>query len=120
MSAAALWAEANAKDALADRITVEARALPQLLDPVAARTGPDVWRGPAADQFDSGLRQWRSTLDREAEVLLAVARRLRERAEQLREQARRVEQAEAQAAEAARKAAAAAQRNGARSGMVPA
>ncbi len=101
MSAAALWAEAARKDDLARQFDAEARTLPALLDPVVARMGPDVWRGPAADDFTATLHRWRASLDREAESLHAVARRLRLRADELRAQARRIEAAEAAAAAAA-------------------
>lgn len=100
-SAAALRAEAARKDDLAGRFDGETRRLPDLLQPVAARMGPDVWRGPAADAFTMALHRWRAALDREAESLHAVARRLRLRAEELRAEARRVEEAEAAAAAAA-------------------
>ena len=95
MSADWLRREADAKDELAVRIQQEAARLPDLLDGVAVRLGPDVWRGPAAERFAADVRRWRSRLDGEAETLLAVARRLRMRAEQLRAQARRIEAAEA-------------------------
>ena len=91
MSALALRAEAAAKDELAARITAEARALPDLLDPVLARVGPQVWRGPAADEFAATARRWRHRLDAEADTLLAVARRLRQRADELRAEAARVD-----------------------------
>lgn len=100
MSATMLRAQAAAKEDLADRIDVEARALPELLDPVLARTGPAVWRGPAADAFGTDARRWAGTLDAQADVLVGVARRLRLHAAQLREEAQRIEAAEA--AEAAR------------------
>jgi uncharacterized protein YukE len=101
MSAAALRAEAARKDELAGRFDSEAQRLPALLEPVAARMGPDVWRGPAADSFTSALGRWRTSLDREAESLRTVARRLRSRADELRAEARRIEEAEAAAAAAA-------------------
>lgn len=101
MSAWALRAQAAAKDELAGRFDAEARTLPALLDPVAARMGPDVWRGPAADRFTATLHRWRASLDREAESLHAVARRLRLRADELRAEAQRIEEAEAAAAAAA-------------------
>ena len=100
MSAAMLRAQAAAKEDLADRIEVEARALPDMLDPVLARTGPTVWRGPAADTFAAEARRWAGVLDAEAAVLVGVARRLRVHAAQLRDEAQRIEAAEA--AEAAR------------------
>ena len=100
-SAAELRAEAARKDALARRFDAEARALPDVLQPVAARMGPDVWRGPAANAFTASLQRWRATLDGEAEALHAVARRLRARADELRAEARRIEEAEAAAAAAA-------------------
>ena len=95
MSAAWLRQQADAKDELADRIQREAAQLPDLLEGVAARMGPDVWRGPAAEGFAADVRRWRSRLDAEADLLLAVSRRLRLRAEQLRQEARRLELAEA-------------------------
>ena len=95
MSAEWLRQQAAAKDELADRIQREAARLPDLLDGVAARIGPDVWRGPAAERFGADVRRWRSQLDAQAEMLLAVARRLRVRAEELRAEARRMEAAEA-------------------------
>jgi uncharacterized protein YukE len=99
MSAAwALRAQAAAADELAGRFDAEARALPDLLESVSARMGPDVWRGPAADAFTSSLRGWRSALDGEAEALHGVARRLRVRADALRAEAQRIEAAEAAAA----------------------
>ena len=101
MSAAALRAEAARKDELARQFDAEARTLPGLLDPVAARMGPDVWRGPAADSFTSALHRWRAALDREADSLHAVAQRLRLRAQELRAEAQRIEEAEAAAAAAA-------------------
>lgn len=100
-SAAALRAEAARLDDLARRFDSEARTLPGLLEPVAARMGPDVWRGPAADDFTTSLQRWRSLLDREAESLHAVARRLRTRADELRAEAQRIEEAQAAAAAAA-------------------
>ena len=111
MTAAALRAEAAAKDELAGRFDAEAGRLPALLDPVIGRMGPHVWRGPAAEGLAAAVRGWRGTLDSEARMLRTVARRLRERAQQLREEAQRVEQAEAQAAaEAVRRAEEAARR----------
>ena len=98
MSVGALRAEAAAADELATRITSEARVLGPLLDPVAARRGPDVWRGPAADDFATALQRWRGRLDEAAEELLAVARRLRFRADGLRADATRLELAEREAA----------------------
>ena len=95
MSAQWLRQQADAKDELAGRIQHEAAQLPDLLDGVAARLGPDVWRGPAAERFAADVRRWRSRLDAEVEVLLAVSRQLRMRAEQLRAEARRLELAEA-------------------------
>jgi uncharacterized protein YukE len=95
VSAAELRRQADAKDELAERVQREAARLPDLLDGVAARVGPDVWRGPAAERFGDAVRRWRSRLDAEAETLLAVARRLRVRAEELRAEARRIEAAEA-------------------------
>ena len=100
-SAAALRAEAARCDDLARQLDGEARLLPDLLDPVAARMGPHVWRGPAAEAFTTALVRWRATLDREGAALHAVAGRLRARAEELRAQARRMEEAEAAAAAAA-------------------
>jgi uncharacterized protein YukE len=100
-SPAALRAEAARKDELARSFDAEARSLPGLLAPVAARMGPEVWRGPAADAFTSSLGRWRGVLDREAESLHVVARRLRARADELRAEARRIEEAEAAAAAAA-------------------
>ena len=97
MSVAALRAEAAAADELAARITSEARGLEPLLDPVAARQGPDVWRGPAADDFATSLQRWRRRLDEASAELLAVARRLRQRADALRADAMRLEVAERQA-----------------------
>lgn len=97
-AAAGLRREAARKDDLAERFTTEARRLPDLLDEVAARMGPDVWRGPAADTFSASVRRWQRRLDAEAETLLAVARRLRTRAGELRAEARRIEEAEAAAA----------------------
>lgn len=94
MSAESLRQQAHGKDELADRIQREAVQLPDLLDGVAARMGPDVWRGPAAERFEADVRRWRSRLDGEAETLLSVARRLRLRAEELRAEARRLEAAE--------------------------
>lgn len=114
-AATALRAQAAAAEDLARRIEVEARSLPDLLDGVAARSGSDVWRGPAADEFGADLRRWRSRLDTEAATLLAVARRLLTRADQLRGEAGRVEAAErAAAAEAAKRAALQRDRAGAR------
>lgn len=117
MSADALRWDAAAKEQLATRIEAEARTLPDMLDGVAARIGPDVWRGPAAEQFEAGVRRWRATLDGEASALLGVARRLRARADQLRSEAARVEAAERAAAaerraEAARRAERAVARTG--------
>lgn len=99
MSAEWLRQQAAAKDELAERIQREAARLPDLLDGVAARIGPDVWRGPAAERFGDDVRRWRSRLDAEADTLLVVARRLRLRAEELRIQACRIEAAEALAAQ---------------------
>lgn len=98
MTAVALRADAAAAEDLARRLEAEARTLPDLLDGVAARTGMDVWRGPAADAFAADVRRWRSRLDAEGSALLAVARRLRLRADQLRAEATRVEAAERAAA----------------------
>lgn len=98
MSAAALRAEAAASDLLAARFDAEASRLPTLLEPVIGRMGPDVWRGPAAEDLAAAARSWRGRLESEAGVLRTVARRLRERAQQLRDEAQRVEQAEAEAA----------------------
>lgn len=98
MSPETLRWDAAAKEQLAARIEAEARTLPDLLDGVAARVGPDVWRGPAAEQFEAGVRRWRAMLDGEATALLGVARRLRMRADQLRSEAVRVEAAQRVAA----------------------
>lgn len=106
MTAAALRAEAAAKDELAVRITAEARGLADLLAPVLARMGGDVWRGPAADDFAAASRRWRSRLDSESDALLGVARRLRLRADELRAEAARVEAAQEAAAAARLEAAA--------------
>ena len=95
MSATALRAEAAEKDELATRITTEARGLDSLIDPVLGRLGPEVWRGPAADDFAAAARRWRSRLEAEADNLLGVARRLRSRADELRAEAARLEAAEA-------------------------
>ena len=94
MSAELLRAQAAAKDLLADRIQQEAATLPAMLDGVAARFGPDVWRGPAAEDFGFSLRRWQRRLDDEGETLLTVARRLRETAQELRNQAASLEAAE--------------------------
>ena len=94
MTAAWYRQQADAQDELAHRLQREAARLPDLLDGVAARIGPDVWRGPAAERFAADVRQWRSRLDAEADSLLTVARRLRGRAEELRAEARRLEAAE--------------------------
>ena len=72
MSAEMLRLDA-AQEQLASRIEAEARTLPDLLDGVAVRVGPDVWRGPAADQFEAGVRRWRATLGAQASDLLGVA-----------------------------------------------
>ena len=95
MSAEWLRQQADAKDELAERIRREAAQLPDLLDGVAARMGPEVWRGPAADRFAADVRRWRRRLDGEAETLLAVARRLRIRADEMRAEARALEAAAA-------------------------
>lgn len=69
MSPAALRAQAA-------RLRAAGASLPLTLRDVAAATGPDVWRGPAAKAFDEELAQRRKQLDRCSEELEAVARRL--------------------------------------------
>lgn len=105
MSAELLRAQAAAKELLADRIQHEAATLPTMLDGVAARFGPDVWRGPAAEDFGLQLRRWQRRLDDEGNTLLVVARRLRQTADELRSQAATVEAAERAAQRAAERAA---------------
>lgn len=76
-------------DAQAARLQTHAAALPGLLRPVQQRTGPHVWRGPAAQRFDSQLAGHVTALHAAAEELRAIAAGLRARADALRAELRR-------------------------------
>lgn len=69
MSPAALRAQAA-------RLRAAGGALPLALRDVAAATGPDVWRGPAANAFDDELARRQKHLEQCRDELEAVAKRL--------------------------------------------
>lgn len=91
MSPAALRAQAG-------RLRAVAASLPRALRDVAAATGPEVWRGPAAATFENELVEREKHLSRCAEELEALARRLLAQADQVEEQERRGAGASAAAA----------------------
>lgn len=84
MSPAALRAQAA-------RLRAAGASLPLMLRDVAAATGPEVWRGPAAKAFDEELAQRRKHLERCGEELEALAKRLLTMADEIeaRERAER-------------------------------
>ena len=81
MSPAALRAQAA-------RLRVAGASLPQALRHVAAATGADVWRGPAARAFEEELVRRERHLARCGDELLALSRRLMVLADDLEERAR--------------------------------
>lgn len=89
MSPAALRAQAA-------RLRAAGAALPLALRDVAAATGPDVWRGPAAKAFDGELARRRKHLEQCGDELEEVAKRLLTIADDI--EAREKERASAAAA----------------------
>jgi hypothetical protein len=83
-------------DAAAAALAEQARVVPGLLDRALARSGVDVWQGPAQERLLDDLRGLRSVLRVAADELAFLATRLRAEAEEAR-----LAQARASAAAAA-------------------
>lgn len=71
-------------DAAAASLRLQARGLPELIDPPIARAGCDVWQGPAQVQLWDQLRWWRQRLERAADELASTAGRLEDEAGRIR------------------------------------
>jgi septal ring factor EnvC (AmiA/AmiB activator) len=96
-----------ALDAAAAELAGQAAVLPGLLDRAVARSGVDVWQGPAQQDLAGELARLRGALRGAAGELSALAVRLRAEAASIRaEEARLAAAAEAAERAAARRAAA--------------
>lgn len=90
-------------DAAAAALAEQAGIVPGLLDRAIARSGVDVWQGPAQERLADDLVRLRSILRGAADDLNALASRLRaEAAEQRRLAAEAAAKAAREAREAAR------------------
>ena len=64
-------------DAAAAALAEQARVVPGLLDRALARSGVDVWQGPAQESLSDDLLRLRTTLRSVSDELAALASRLR-------------------------------------------
>jgi hypothetical protein len=84
----------------ADRLRVAAAALPGLLEPLIVMSH-EVWRGPAADEFEDSLAQHGRSLTEYSLQIVRIAGEFEDRASRLRREASLLRE-QATAAEATR------------------